>query len=600
MVIKKLIIPLRFKLLFSILPLVCVPIAIVSYLSYNNFVNTFTVLSKDKLVLEAQKYGDNTETIFANAMTDVDTIWSIFANDFENYQIEGFFYIHRDFISSILNKFVLRSPYYFQVAFWDIDGTHIVNSYEHFNGLFIDQATRKQIIDSSTDSMLVISDLIYSPTRDGYLITISKVIFDDNNKPCVALMLDLDFSRILSDLVENVEASGTHAFIVDKLGRTLYHPEYEPYGFNLLTQEEPTVRSFLVEMLVGYSGWDIYEDNGLQVAAYAPIKTPGWSIALNMSFPEFIKDSENLRRETTTIVFITIIIVIVVLFLMASNITRPVNRLARATKKIKEGHFDLIVTHNTHDEVGQLTDAFNEMVRSLDVTHKKLLQSEKLASMGRFSAGIAHEVRNPLNAMHGAATFLKRKRTQDELVNEYLDLIINNIDRLDTLVTDFLYFAKKSPVRYNRADIKVVLRDVIKLFNAKFKKDNVALYDLLDSDENPVLVEVDVPQMSRVFTNIILNAIQAMPEGGKLSISLKLMPEIFPREVDIVFIDSGVGINTCDLTNIYDPFFTTKEHGVGLGLPIIMGIVESHHGKIEIRSEEGKGTMVIITLPLVL
>lgn len=598
MIVKKLITPLRFKLLFSILPLVCIPIAIVSYLSYNNFVNTFTVLSKDKLMLEAQKYGDNTETIFANAMADLDTIWSIFASDFADYQLEGFFHIQKDFISSILNEFVLRSPYYFQVAFWDIDGTPIVDSYERLNDNFIEPATRKQIIDASTDSMPTISDLVYSPGRGGYLISISKVILDANGKPCVALMLDLDFSRILADLIRDVEASGTRVLIVDKLGRTLYHPEYEPYGFNLLTQEEPSVRNFLVEMLVGYSGWDVYEDKGLQVAAYAPIKTPGWSIALTMSFPQFVKDSENLRHQTTTIVFITIVIVIGVLFLMASRITGPVNRLARATREIKAGRFELIVARDTNDEVGQLTDAFNEMVRSLDETQKKLLQSEKLASMGRFSAGIAHEVRNPLNAMHGAATFLKRKRNEDELVNEYLDLIISNIERLNTFIIDFLFFAQKGLVRSELVDVKVVLRDVVKLFNVELAKTGVVLYDLLGPDDEPVMMKIDVAQMIRVFTNIIVNAVQAMPKGGALSIALNLVPNSVSQKAKLVFTDTGIGIKSGDLANIYDPFFTTKEHGVGLGLPIIMGIVESHHGQIEIHSKEGQGTMVIITLPV--
>lgn len=599
MKLKKIIIPLRFKLLLAILPLLCVPIAIVSYLSYNNFVNTFTMLSKDKLVLEAQKHGDNIETIFAGAMTDIDTIWSLFAADFENYQLEGFFYIHKDSVSSILNKFVLRSPYYFQITFWDIDGTPIVSSLENsdYNN-FIERSARQQIIDSADNGMLAISDLTYSPARGGYLITISKIIFDENGQPCVALMLDLDFSRMLADLIRDLEVSGTHAFIVDKLSRILYHPDYEPYSVTLLTQEEPTVRNFLVEMLVGYSGWDVYEENGLKVAAYAPIKTPGWSIALTMSFSEFVQDSEKLRRETTSIVFITIFIMVAVLFILASTITRPINQLVRATKKIKAGDYEPIVTKYGYDEVGQLTNAFNEMVRSLDVTQKELLQSEKLVSMGRFSAGIAHEVRNPLNAIHGAATFLKRKRGDDALVSEYLDLIINNIERLDALVKDFLHFAKKSPACYVRADIKVLLYDIIRLFGADLNKKGIMLRDLIGGDEQPAFVDMDVAQMNRAFTNIIINAIQAMPNGGTLSIGLCNVTVNGKPSVQVFFTDTGVGIAPDDLANIYDPFFTTKEDGVGLGLPIIIGIVESHQGAIDIDSMVGLGTTVKVTLAL--
>lgn len=594
LILRKITVPLRFRLLLYILPIICIPVAIVSYLSYSNSVHTFTILSKDKLVLEAQKSGDNTESVFASAFIDVDTIWSIFAGDFENYQSEGFFYIHKDNVSSILNKFMLRSPYYFQVGFFDIDGTPIVSSYERHNFELIDWSVRRYLIESAPDSLITISDLIYSPLRQGYLITISKVIFDENEQPCTALMLDLDYNRLMTDMVGDVEKSGAQVFIADKLGRVLYHPEYEPYGFNLLTQQEPTVRNFLVEMLVGNSGWDVFEDGGLQVAAYAPVKTPGWSVALSLSFKEFGRDSENLRRKTLSIMFITIVFAVSALFVIASTITRPIGRLVRATRKIQAGNFNLSVRQSrTRDEVGLLTSAFNEMVISLNDTHKKLVMSEKLASMGRFSSGIAHEIRNPLHAMHGAATYLKRRRKDDGLVMEYADMVIHGIDRLNAVVTDFLHFAKESRLHYSKTDIRLHLRVIIREFVFKAHDKGIEIEDHL-GPFTPVYVNLDPDQMARVFNNIITNAIQAMPQGGCLEIKLKFAVD----KIKISFADNGCGIKSEHLSNIYDPFFTTKEDGVGLGLPIIIGIVESHKGHVDIQSTEGAGTTVTIVLPL--
>jgi signal transduction histidine kinase len=254
----------------------------------------------------------------------------------------------------------------------------------------------------------------------------------------------------------------------------------------------------------------------------------------------------------------------------------------------------------SRDELGTLTQSFNRMVRNLRKIQTELIRSEKLISLGRLSAGVAHEIRNPLNAMKGAIVYLQKRRSEDSVIHEYTQLVLEEIHRLNEFVTEFLYFAKQSPPNRAPTDFNELLQNTLDLLDEEFSDKGIAAS--FDGDSSLPLLEIDPHQMEQVFLNLFVNAVHAMPGGGALTVSTAIQKDVrkgitqFKAVAELK--DDGVGISQEHLKSIFDPFFSTKESGTGLGLPISLGIVESHEGKMQILSKEGEGTTVIVELPL--
>jgi two-component system NtrC family sensor kinase len=224
-----------------------------------------------------------------------------------------------------------------------------------------------------------------------------------------------------------------------------------------------------------------------------------------------------------------------------------------------------------------------------------LKQSEKLASMGQLSAGIAHELNNPLGVITMYSNILKDEAPQDDPIRKDLELIVEQANRCKNIVGGLLNFARKNQVRLSETDFN---KFVQKSISSIIKPDTVTV-NFHSSLEDPIVM-IDQDQMMQVLTNLEKNAVEAMPNGGNLNISLNGNAS----SVEINLSDSGVGIPKENMEKIFTPFFTTKEigKGTGLGLPLIYGIVKMHKGQISITSnaipEEGPtGTNFKITIP---
>jgi len=239
--------------------------------------------------------------------------------------------------------------------------------------------------------------------------------------------------------------------------------------------------------------------------------------------------------------------------------------------------------------------------------YEQMKERDRLAALGQMAAGLAHEIRNPLGAIKGAAQLLdsepeepKEEVTAPELEEqaEYLEIIVEEVNRLDRVVSQFLGYAR--PYRGDRASLQVnkVVHKTLQLLEPQSED---TLIEAAYADDLPA-VKADAEQLKQVFLNLGLNALQAMnPAGGTLTVTTSLRPggrrERPGDNVEIAFSDTGRGIPAEALENIFIPFFTTKESGTGLGLPICQRIIENHHGTIEVRSHPGKGTVFSVLLP---
>ncbi|MBM3235211.1 hypothetical protein FJZ31_02810 [Candidatus Poribacteria bacterium] len=227
---------------------------------------------------------------------------------------------------------------------------------------------------------------------------------------------------------------------------------------------------------------------------------------------------------------------------------------------------------------------------------KQLLQAEKLASVGRLSAGVAHEINNPLTGILTHGYFLKKKAGEINLVQEYSEIIINETMRCRKIIRGLLDFARQTESEKKLTEINKIVKDTLLLIEHQALMKNVKI--LTELKEQLPMIIVDANQIQEVLMNIILNALDAMPNGGLLIISSDSIVD--GRYIEIKFTDTGCGIPKENLNKLFDPFFTTKKvgEGTGLGLSVSHGIIEKHNGTIEVQSEVGKGSTFVVKLPV--
>lgn len=230
-----------------------------------------------------------------------------------------------------------------------------------------------------------------------------------------------------------------------------------------------------------------------------------------------------------------------------------------------------------------------------DLTQLKRLeaemkQKEKWAAIGELSSNIAHEIRNPLASLKGSIEMLKEDSTPSNYKKKLMEIALSEMDRLNKIITDFLTYSRPTPPEFKKVDLHGLLDDTIELLKNVDQSKNISI----QKNYNGVLeINADPQKIRQVFWNLGINAVEAMPEGGEIAITTKSNGD----HVEIVFEDSGPGIDAKDVEKIFYPFFTTKEQGTGLGLAIAYRIIEEHNGKIRAESAIGKGTSFNIILP---
>jgi two-component system NtrC family sensor kinase len=371
---------------------------------------------------------------------------------------------------------------------------------------------------------------------------------------------------------------------------------------------------------------------------------------------------ESQRMILISIILDAVVLIIFGSFLLSRVLVTPLKELVQLTQKISEGDFSQKIEVHSKNEIGQLISSFNRMIerlkenqeslddhlrslesanRQLKQAQEELIRTEKLASIGRFAAGVAHEVGNPLGAILGYTSILQQGGIEREEEKDYLNRIEKEIERINRIVRELLDFSRPSKFEIREVNVNKVVENALSLLS--YQKNFKNIQTQLNLQLNLPLIKGDDSQLSQVLINIILNGVDAMPDGGTLAIQSEeyLVEDSFPirkhrpyptrrrgdpmesdylhlrkadpisvlltkfskgdRLVRIRISDTGVGIKKEDLERIFDPFFTTKspDKGTGLGLSISLRIVESMGGEIRVESEIGKGSAFELYFPAI-
>ena len=317
------------------------------------------------------------------------------------------------------------------------------------------------------------------------------------------------------------------------------------------------------------------------------------------------------------ITLLTMVVVSIVAIKVSSQISNPIRAMATAAQKITEGDYSQKVDVTSEDEIGFLADKFNAMVSELIRAHQELkewaetlerkveqrtkelramqahlIQSEKLAGVGKLAAGVAHEINNPLTCVLTNSSLILGDLAPDDPRREDMQTIVDETLRCRKIVKGLLDFARQTKPQKQKLDLNRIVEDVLALVRNQASFQNIAIR--CELADNIPLVLADADQMRQVVLNIILNAADVMPHGGELRINSQF--DSSEKQVRLRISDTGPGIPAEMQDRLFEPFFTTKRTGTGLGLAIAYGIMERHKGQLKVESSPGHGPTIHVIL----
>ncbi|MEE4240578.1 MAG: cache domain-containing protein [Desulfopila sp.] len=451
-------------------------------------------------------------------------------------------------------------------------------------------------------------------------ITVSVPIFNQDRKLLGVCGIDIDlsaFSRFLDGI--EIGKEGFAYIFEKKQGHVIAHP-----GIVQLPWDERYMellrrcRENLAQKRTNF-GLTTFNDKEY-FTAYADYPGKDWTVGVTLPFSEYNETIQFIKKTTFSLVIAAILLSSLLSYLLARTVIGPLQTLQRGIDRISSGDLEYKVEITDPDIASDLAGSFNSMASSLrrslaelKGTYAELAEKEKLAAVGEMTAGIAHEIKNPLGVILGSAQVVLDRQRPWEMRERAAKFIIDEVERLDDTLKAFLSFARPASPSFVEIDVIRLLEETLSATEERYLEDG---YQFIREYQEDILpVEADPYQIRQVFWNICINAMQAMPEGGRIIIRVKMescpghaqavdteMPQqdpfSAPREWLLISIeDSGCGIPADKIEKVMDPFVSLRDDGIGLGLSIVAQIVKLHRGHIWVKSTEGKGTIFQFYFP---
>jgi len=315
------------------------------------------------------------------------------------------------------------------------------------------------------------------------------------------------------------------------------------------------------------------------------------------------------RRIISTAMFVGslgILVAVLASLWFAARVTRPVVSLADAARRVAAGDLSTKVEVESHDELGELAASFNRMTEDLVQQKERAVQAERVAAWRELARRLAHELKNPLFPLQVTVESLMRAKTKspeifEEVFQESAATLLAEINNLKTIVGRFSEFSKMPQPERRPTQVNDVLQSVLRVFQAQLESHNHITVHT-DLAANLPEISADPDLLHRALSNLVLNAIDAMPQGGELMLRTSLVKGVAFSEsnnrVAISISDTGTGLTPEECARLFTPYYTTKQHGTGLGLAIVQSVITDHGGKISVESTKEKGTTFRIELPL--
>ena len=401
----------------------------------------------------------------------------------------------------------------------------------------------------------------------------------------------------MRDLEQHEELNLDSVAVLDDSFRVISHSDFREYGKNY---DDPFVvaardsGSLQVRQVSGESG------DALEFAAPLSIEGKNWGTLLfTLSLVDVKGEIRVMLTQIILFTLIALIVLFLLIYLLSRRFIKPIIDLSQAMEEVEVEMSEKTIPVKGNDELALLTRSFNEMVRrirraneEMKLAHEKLLQSEKLATLGVLSSSVAHRINNPLGGLFNCVGLLRRKGGEETFRSTYLDLIEEGLDSIKQTVGQLLYTAGRREGEDRKSQVAEVVSRVLRYLDYRIKRQEIQYEQHI---EPGLSLSVAPHDLEELFLNIMLNAIQAMESGGRLS----LQASRSDSQVLIAIEDTGMGIPDDKIDAVFDLFYSTKDAGEGTGLGMWMSyeLVKKYKGEIFITSQVGRGTTVTIMLP---
>ncbi len=400
------------------------------------------------------------------------------------------------------------------------------------------------------------------------------------------------------EIFNRKDADLLYIAILDEEGQVISHNNITEYGKvyadpqtkNTLKSDRTTIQ----RMLAG-------EHHALDFGIPLSIGQKRWgSLKFGISLEKVEREILSTVKKIIILTIVLLVTGFVVILLLTKRFIGPITQLVNTMEKARGDYLDIRVEVKGRDELAVLGERFNSMIErirhaneELKKTHEKLVQSEKLASIGILASGVAHEINNPLGGIFNCIRLLKQNGSNPELRAKYIDLVNEGLDRIETTVSKLLWMSRKAEHAPVDMNIRNSVDGVYSLLEYKMKKVKIAFKNKVAAD---LRFTFDVHDFQQLLLNLFINAIHAMENGG----TLEVRGCRNDSAVSIEVIDNGCGIEQENIGRIFDPFFTTKPtgEGTGLGLWLTYEIIRNYSGEISVESEAGKGSRFILSFPV--
>ncbi|RJQ46918.1 MAG: HAMP domain-containing protein [Nitrospiraceae bacterium] len=402
-----------------------------------------------------------------------------------------------------------------------------------------------------------------------------------------------DYFQATNDLTEVLgkENDVEYIFVTDEEGNLIAHTFKNEIPPDILTWNPLHDITKNIQLLDTEKGY--IRDVGIKIFAGTHAE-----LHLGIREDDLKQTIAEVRKITVPIILLVTLLGVIVSFIFSRLLTEPLNKFVEFTKVLGRGEFGKRVDVPYGDELGYLARNFNRLSMELKrvsekmeeaYTYTHLLEAEKLSTIGQISSGLAHELKNPMTTLK---MLFQAFKDQPDMTKEDAEIISREIEKIDTIITRFTGFIKQKSFQASDTNIHSLIERVLTLASFDIRNSGITVQqDMIDTLPT---IKADRALLEHVFLNLILNAVQAMPDGGEIRISGKTDD----RFVEVMIWDKGSGISPDIRSKVFEPFFTTKENGTGLGLSIVYNIVKSHGGKIFFHSNEGAGTVFTVKLPV--
>jgi signal transduction histidine kinase len=405
----------------------------------------------------------------------------------------------------------------------------------------------------------------------------------------------------LQELYKHREMDYVYLAVLDDRKKVISHSDFREYGksyqdkvFEFADNSDVIVRTVQISGIRG----DV-----LEFAAPLAIGGKNWGVFLfAVTLDHVTREVRSMLLEIWGVALAALLFGLALIWFLSRRFIQPISMLAAAMQKVDVEQPQETVPVKGRDELAQLAGNFNAMITRLSLAsdemktaHEKLLQSEKLATLGILSSSVAHRINNPLGGLQNCITMLRRRGDDREFRDEYLDLMQEGVASIEQTVSQLLWSAGKSRSEKSRANVADVLNAVLRFVDFRIRKAGVVFRADVPPD---LVVPVGPHDLNQILVNLLINAIQAMPDGGELTVkALKVQ-----HDIAITVADTGCGVEPSEIDRIFDLLYTSKKpgEGTGLGLWMTYELVKRNKAEIQMDSQKGVGTVFTVVFPEVL